>query len=102
MNTQPAAPDPVDVALRVLLEQPTYAAQTALAAAELLDADATAPMTYLHCEHVIDTAAQTVLGHLPDVVSRESLDRLYAALPSIDGVTRGEYALRFRAAARGL
>lgn len=95
-------PDHVDTALRVLLDQPSYAAQTALTMAAVLDLDATKPMTYLLCAKVTSTAADAVLGQCPAVVRDESLDRLNAALPPIGDVTRSEYALLLRAAAREL
>ncbi|MEV1020686.1 hypothetical protein [Streptomyces sp. NPDC050264] len=96
-------PTPTDVALRRLLEQPTYAAQTATVTARLLEMDPAAELTRTVLERGIDIAADTVLGTLPGVVSRESLAALYATLPPLAvSITRGEYAIRLRAAARSL
>ncbi|MFI1677038.1 hypothetical protein [Streptomyces sp. NPDC020607] len=102
MSVQPAAPDPVDVALRVLLDQPTYAAQTALTMAAVLDLTPGEPMTYLDCARVANLAADAILGRLPAVVREESLARLHPALPPIGAVTHGEYALHLRNVAKGL
>lgn len=95
-------PDHVDTALRVLLEQPSYAAQTLLVTARVLEMDAAQPITGCAREHAIDTATESILGHLPDVIASESTAKLYAALPPLAPISRGEYALRIRAAAKGL
>ncbi|WP_328439346.1 hypothetical protein OHA71_23700 [Streptomyces sp. NBC_00444] len=95
-------PSPVDEALRVLLTEPSYAAQTLIVAARMLEMDAGQPVTGLACEHAIDIAADAILGQLPDPVSEDSLARLYRVLPPLATVSRGEYALRLRAAAKEL
>lgn len=96
-------PDPVDVALRVLLTEPSYAAQTLIVTARVLEMDATRPMTARAREHAIDIAADTILSKLPDPVCKDSIARLYRVLPALaPPATRGEYALRLRAAARDL
>lgn len=96
-------PDPVDVGLRVLLEQPSYATQVLLVLATLLELDGRQPMSGLARERAMDIAATTILSPLPEVVCRDSLSRAYRALPDTpDPLTRGEYALRLRATAREL
>ncbi|WP_405925441.1 hypothetical protein [Streptomyces sp. NBC_00035] len=95
-------PDPVDVGLRVLLEQPSYAAQVLITLARLLEMDYQQPVNGLALERAMDIAADTVLRPLPDVVTRDSLTRAYAAMPPTAGISRGEYALRLRAAAKEL
>lgn len=95
-------PDHIEAALRRLIEQPSYAAQTLTVAARLLEMDAAQPITGCAREHAIDIAAETILGRLPDVVAAESMTRLYGALPPLAPISRGEYALRARAAAREL
>ena len=96
-------PDPVDVGLRVLLTEPTYAAQVLITLARLLELDARHEMTGLVRERGIDIASDTILRTLPDAVSRESLTRAYAVMPALTmDATRGQYALLVRAAAGGL
>ncbi|MFZ4206792.1 hypothetical protein ACOZE4_18340 [Streptomyces griseoincarnatus] len=95
--TQP--PD-IDVALRVLLEQPSYGAQVLIVTARMLEMDATQPLTGLARERALDIAADTILRTLPEVVARDSMARAYRAMPPLADITRGEYALRLRAAAR--
>ncbi|MBE1598976.1 hypothetical protein [Streptomyces stelliscabiei] len=94
-------PDPVDVALDVLLNQPSYAAQMLITTACLLEMDAPQPLTGVDLERAIDIAGDAILRTLPDVVSRDSMQRMYRALPDRPApVTRGEYALRLRQAAK--
>ncbi|WP_151480642.1 hypothetical protein [Streptomyces albicerus] len=95
-------PDPVDEGLRVLLTEPSYAAQTLIVTARLLEMDPAEPMTGLARERAIDIAADTILRTLPEVVCRDSLARLYAVMPPPVNTTRGEYAPQLRAAAKGL
>ncbi|MBU5946778.1 hypothetical protein [Streptomyces sp. PAM3C] len=97
--TQP--PD-IDVALRVLLEQPSYGAQVLIVTARMLELDAPHPVTGLARERALDIAADTILRTLPEAVARDSMDRAYRAMPPLADITRGEYALRLRAAARDL
>lgn len=96
-------PDPVDVGLRVLLTEPSYAAQVLIIFARVLEIDAREEMTGLVRERGIDIAADTILRTLPDVVARESLARVYNAMPALTlDATRGQYALLVRTAARDL
>lgn len=100
-NALPTRPNPFDEALRRLLTQPSYAAQTLLVTARMLELDADQPMTGLAREGAIDVAADTILSRLPDVVCQDSLARAYDAMPPLTA-TRGEYALQLRDAAKGL
>ena len=98
--TQP--PD-IDVALRVLLEQPSYGAQVLIVTARMLEMDARQPMKAGSREQALDIAIDSILSTLPDPVAKDSVARMYHALPPLAPQgTRGEYALRLRAAARDL
>lgn len=93
---------PEDVALRRLIEQPSYGAQILVVTARMLEMDAAEAMTGLAYERALDIAADIIVGQLPDAVSEDALDRVYRVRPPIAAVTRGEYALRLRAAAKEL
>ena len=96
-------PDPVDVALRVLLTEPSYAAQTLIVTARILETDAAQPITAHARDHAMTIAADTILSPLPEAVRHCSLTRAYPALPPLAPAgTRGEYALRLRRAATDL
>lgn len=96
-------PDPVDVGLRILIDQPSYAAQVLITLARVLEMDGSQEMTGLVRERAADIAADTILRTLPDVVARESRARAYNVMPALTmHATRGEYALLVRTAARGL
>ena len=96
-------PSPVDEALRVLLDTPSYAAQMLITTARLLEMDATVTLTGPSLERAIDIAADTILRTLPDVVAEDSMSRMYRALPNRPAsVTRGEYAPHLRLAAIAL
>ncbi|MDX2698950.1 hypothetical protein [Streptomyces ipomoeae] len=96
-------PDPVDVALHVLLTQPSYAAQMLITTARLLEMDAAHPLTGPDLERAIDVAADAILRTLPNVVACDSMQRFYRALPDRPAaVTRGEYAPHLRLAALAL
>ncbi|MBP5922159.1 MULTISPECIES: hypothetical protein [Streptomyces] len=96
-------PNPVDVALKVLLDTPSYAAQMLITTARLLEMDADRPLESLDLERAIDIAADTILRPLPDVVAQDSMGRMYRALPDRPApVTRRAYALRLRRAAKDL
>ncbi|MFF9215597.1 hypothetical protein [Streptomyces viridosporus] len=97
--TQP--PD-IDEALRTLLTEPSYGAQVLTVTARMLEVDSTQPVTELGREYALDIAADTILHTLPDAVCQDSMARAYRALPPLEPVTRGEYALRLRAAAKEL
>ncbi|MDX2519378.1 hypothetical protein PV355_30280 [Streptomyces stelliscabiei] len=101
---QPAPqPSPVDEALRVLLDTPSYTAQMLITTARLLEMDAPRPLESLDLERAIDIAADTILRPLPDVVAQDSMRRMYRALPDRPApVTRGKFALRLRRAAKDL
>lgn len=95
-------PDPRDEALRRLIDEPSYAARVLTTTARLLEMDPTVPMTNVAGGLAMNIAADTVLQSLPDVVRRDNLDRAADAVPDLAGVTRGEAALRLRAAAKAL
>ncbi|MGI5408698.1 hypothetical protein ACQEV9_18130 [Streptomyces chartreusis] len=96
-------PDAVDVALRVLLTEPSYAAQTLIVAARMLEMDAASPITANAREHAMDIATDVVLAKLPEAVDHESRRTAYRALPPLAPAgTRGEYAHRLRAVAEDL
>ncbi|MCF2130147.1 hypothetical protein L1I79_27495 [Strepomyces sp. STD 3.1] len=98
--TQP--PD-IDEALRRLIEQPSYAAQVLLVTARMLEMDAAEPMSDRAAGMAMTIAIDAVLKPLPQAVSDDSVARATRALPVLtDGITRGEAALRLRAAARDL
>ena len=96
-------PDPVDVALDVLLNQPSYAAQMLITTARLLEMDPGHPLTGVDLERAIDIANEAILSPLPDVVAADSINRMYRALPNRPAsVTRGAYAPHLRLAAIAL
>ncbi|WP_406365242.1 hypothetical protein [Streptomyces sp. NBC_00645] len=96
-------PDRIDVALRQLIERPPYAAQILAHLVGLLEMHPTEQLTALAREQAIDVAAGEILHELPQVVCAQSLSDVYRALPDTPTeITRGEYALRLRAAARGM
>lgn len=95
-------PDHVDTALRTPLEQPSYAARTATTAARWLDLHAAQPITNVMRERALDVGTVRVLSPLPDVIAAESTTKVYGALPPFAPISCGEYALRLRAAAKGL
>lgn len=96
-------PNPVDVALKVLLDTPSYAAQMLITTARLLEMDPSHPLTGIDLERAIDIAADTILRTLPDVVATDSINRMYRALPDRPAsVTRGAYAPHLRLAAIAL
>ncbi|MEI5522514.1 hypothetical protein WB388_18085 [Streptomyces brasiliscabiei] len=96
-------PSPVDVALKVLLDTPSYAAQMLITTARLLEMDAAVALDGPSLERAIDIAADTILRTLPDVVAEDSIGRMYRVLPDRPAsVTRGEYALLLRRAAKEL
>ncbi len=94
--------DPTDVALRRLIEQPSYAAQVLIVMARMLEMDGTQLMSPVARRCALDIATDTVLGTLPEVVLRDSLERAHRVMPDLSDGTRGEAALRLRAAARSL
>lgn len=95
-------PHDMDEALRRLIDQPSYAAQVLTVTARMLELDAAQPVTTLARERALDIAADTILRNLPAAVARDSMDRVYRALPPLAPITRGEDALRLRATAKGL
>ncbi|WP_406157721.1 hypothetical protein [Streptomyces canus] len=95
-------PDPVDEGLRVLLTEPTYAAQVLIVTARMLEMDPAEPMTGRAGGMAMNIATDTVLTPLPQAVRDDSIDRATRVLPDLSGITRGEAALRLRAAAEVL
>ncbi|MBK3572619.1 hypothetical protein JHN63_02025 [Streptomyces sp. MBT65] len=94
--------DPTDEALRRLIEQPSYAAQVLIVMARMLEMDGTQPVGPVAQRRALDIATDTVLGTLPEVVRRDSLERAHRVMPDLSAGTRGETALRLRAAAKNL
>lgn len=97
--------NPTDEALRRLIEQPCYAGQVLIVTARMLEMDPTEPMTNRAGGMAMTIAADAVLKQLPDAVRDDSLDRaagVVSVLGEPTGITRGEYALRLRAAAKEL
>lgn len=96
-------PSDIDVALRVLLDQPSYAAQVLIVTARMLEMDPTQPMSDRAGGMAMTIAIDTVLKPLPQVINDDSVARATRALPDLTGdITRGEAALRLRAAAKEL
>lgn len=95
-------PDPTDEAVRRLLEQPSYGAQVLIVTARMLEMDPAQPMTARAGGLAMQIAVDAVLAPLPQVVRDDSFERATRALPELTGITRGEAALRLRAAARSL
>jgi len=95
-------PDPVDEGLRVLLTQPTYAAQVLIVAARMLTMDPDAPMSGRAGAMAMEIATDTVLATLPEAVREDSIGRARRVLPDLSGITRSEAALRLRAVAQEL
>ncbi|WP_330339381.1 hypothetical protein [Streptomyces sp. NBC_00557] len=94
--------DLTDEALRRLIEQPSYAAQLLTIAARLLQMDASAAMDDATLRRAMNIAIDAVLANLPEAVRETALERAESHLPDLAGVTRGEAALRLRAAAEVL
>lgn len=95
-------PDPVDEGLRILLTTPSYAAQVLIVAARMLEMDPAEPMTGRAGSMAMNIATDTVLKPLPAAVRDDSVDRARRVLPDLSGITRGEAALRLRAAAQDI
>jgi hypothetical protein len=95
-------PTPTDVALRRLIEQPSYGAQVLIVMARMLEMDPAEPMTGRAGAMAMNIATDAVLTPLPHVVRADSIDRARRVLPDLSGITRGEAALRLRAAAKEL
>jgi hypothetical protein len=95
-------PDPTDEALRRLIEQPSYAAQVLIVTARMLEMDPAEPMTGRAGAMAMNIATDTVLTPLPQVVRADSITRARRVLPDLSAITRGEAALRLRAAAKEL
>ncbi|MFJ6073676.1 hypothetical protein ACIQFU_23015 [Streptomyces sp. NPDC093065] len=96
--TQP--PD-MDEALRKLVEQPSYAARVLVFTAGLLERDPAEPMTDRAGGLAMTMAIDAVLGKLPQAVRDDSVARATTAMPDLTGdITRGEAALRLRAASK--
>ena len=95
-------PTPTDEALQRLIEQPSYGAQILIVTARMLEMDPTEPISNRASGMAMTIAIDTVLKTLPQVVRDDSIDRATRVLPDLTGITRGEAALRLRAAAEVL
>jgi hypothetical protein len=96
-------PDPIDEALHRLIEQPSYGAQVLVCTARMLTMDADEAMTADSLRRAMAIATDTVLGTLPEAVRNIALERALRAVPhDLTGITRGEAALRLRAAAKAI
>ncbi|MFB7162305.1 hypothetical protein [Streptomyces sp. NPDC056242] len=95
-------PNPIDEALQRLLTEPSYAAQTLIVAARMLELDAAQPVTGTARENAFAIAIATILTPLPEVVRDESSGRAREAFPPLTPISRGEYAIQLRDAAKGL
>ncbi|MEU1155747.1 hypothetical protein ABZ369_22400 [Streptomyces sp. NPDC005918] len=93
-----------DEALDQALAQPTLAARLLTAAADHLGADApTGPLTGLGWSRALCAATITTMRDVPAAAANYAAARAVLALPdTAPSITRGEYALRLRAAALGL
>ncbi|MEU1275303.1 hypothetical protein [Streptomyces sp. NPDC005799] len=95
-------PNPTDEALRRLIDQPSYGAQVLIVTARMLELDPTEPMTNRAGGMAMNIAVDAILKPLPQVVRDDSFERATRVLPDLTGITRGEAALRLRAAAEAL
>ncbi|MGW0795157.1 hypothetical protein [Streptomyces sp. NPDC002692] len=89
-------------ALPPAVTDPPLAAQILTVAAWVLELDATAELTPAGLDDAMQTGAAGIVGHLPAAVAETASIRAHAELPPYDVITRGEYALRLRAMARGI
>ncbi|MFD3929705.1 hypothetical protein [Streptomyces sp. NPDC058614] len=85
-----------------VLTEPSYAAQILLTTAAILDMHPTAPLTPSTVDQALRVAADAIVSRLPAVVAADSSHIARQALPTSAGITRGEYALRLRTAAKGI
>ncbi|MFJ2515591.1 hypothetical protein ACIPEL_36240 [Streptomyces griseoviridis] len=91
-----------DEALQRLIAQPSFTSQVLTRTADYLDMEPTKLMTEWADGIAMQAAADTVLTDLPQAVRDEVYSRLARHTPDTTGITRGEAALRLRAAARDL
>lgn len=84
------------------ITDPSYAAQILVVAAWVLGLDATAELTAAGLDDALRTGAAGIVGHLPAAVAETATLRAHATLTPHATITRGEYALRLRATAKGL
>ncbi|MDT7847226.1 hypothetical protein [Streptomyces justiciae] len=92
----------MDEALQRLIDQPSYGAQVLVVTARMLEMDPEQPMDNRAGGMAMTIAIDAVLKPLPQVVRDDSIARATRALPDLTGITRGEAALRLRAAAEAL
>ncbi|MEU1496084.1 hypothetical protein [Streptomyces sp. NPDC005732] len=86
-----------------LITEPPYAAQILTVAAWVLELAATTDLTAAGLDDAMQTANAGIVGHLPAAVAETATRNARAALPPYAAAsTRGEYALRLRATARGI
>ncbi|MCX4974249.1 hypothetical protein [Streptomyces sp. NBC_00620] len=95
------APRPL-AALPAAVREPSYAAQILTVTAWVLEQDPARAVTETGLHRALQTAAATIVGTLPAVVAETATLRARAELPPYTGTSRGEYALRLRAAAKGI
>ncbi|MDT0476229.1 hypothetical protein RM863_29300 [Streptomyces sp. DSM 41014] len=91
-----------DEALQRLIAQPSFTSQVLTRTADHLDMDPTTPMSEWAGGIAMQAAVDLVLADLPQAVQDEVHDRLARHTPDTTGITRGEAALRLRAAAKDL
>lgn len=85
------------------IERLSYAAQVLIVFARMLEMDSAQPMSTRAGGLAMTIAIDAVLGKLPRAVRDASVARAARALPDLTGdITRGEAALRLRAAAKAL
>ncbi|MGW0550538.1 hypothetical protein [Streptomyces altiplanensis] len=101
--TESTHPTPLDEALARILSEPTWAQQLSTATASALEDTPFIVMDGWLLTSAINTAIAQVLAGLPGIVAAEALTRMYTVMPQArPRETAGEYALRLRAAAKGL
>ncbi|MGW3410273.1 hypothetical protein [Streptomyces sp. NPDC000888] len=82
--------------------EPSYAAQILTVTAWVLAQDPALLVTETGLHRALQTADATITGTLPAVVAETATLRAHAQLPPYADTSRGEYALRLRAAAKGI
>lgn len=96
-------PFDTDALLHRILNEPSTAAHILTTTADALDRDSFLVLNTLCLDYAATIGIQAATSHLPDIVASEALAAATRALPQgRPGETCGEYALRLRAAARGM
>lgn len=94
--------DPGEVLTKTLSE-PSYASQILTVAARVLPyGDSVGSVNAWNLHDALTTAEAEIVGTLPEAVRHTASLRARNALPPLAGISRGEYAIRLRAAAKGL